>query len=70
MRQLLAQYRSRRLSFYMRPIAYILQLVGLVLTLGSLLWYGFQPTMGPMLYTAMGGVGAFYLGTFLLKRYA
>lgn len=54
----------------MRPIAYILQLVGLVLTLGSLLWYGFQPTMGPMLYTAMGGVGAFYLGTFLLKRYA
>ena len=52
----------------MRPVAYLLQILGLITTLGSLLWFGFQPTMGPMLYTAMGGVAAFYAGTYLLKR--
>ena len=70
LRQLLAQHGSHRLTSHMRPLAYLLQITGLVVTLGSLFWYGFQPTMGPMLYTAMAGTGAFYLGTILLKRQA
>jgi len=54
----------------MRPLAYLLQVAGLVVTLGSLLWFGFQPKMGPMMYTAAVGVGLFYLGVFILKRQA
>jgi hypothetical protein len=52
----------------LRPLAYLLQLSGLVVTLGSLLWFGFQPQMGPMMYTAIVGMGLFYAGYFLLKR--
>ena len=50
------------------PVGYILQVTGLVTTLGSLFWFGFRPQMGPMMYTALVGVGLFYLGTLLRKR--
>ena len=52
----------------MRPLAYLLQVSGLVVTLGSLVWFGFKPQMGPMMYTAIVGVGIFYAGHLLLKR--
>jgi len=52
----------------MRPLAYLLQVTGLVVTLGALYWFGFQPEMGPMMYTALAGAALFYGGTALLKR--
>lgn len=54
----------------MRPLGFVLQVTGLIVTLGALFWFGFQPKMGPMLYTAMVGAGLFYLGTYILKRHA
>lgn len=42
----------------------------MVTTLGALFWFGFQPKMGPMMYTALVGAALFYLGTYLLKRRA
>ena len=61
---------GERSSLPVRPLAIILQITGLVTTLGALFWFGFQPRMGPMMYTAMVGAGLFYLGTFILKRRA
>lgn len=52
----------------MRALGYLLQVTGLVVTLGSFVFYGFQPTMGPMLYTALAGIAAFYGGTALVRR--
>lgn len=54
----------------MRPLGYMLQVIGLVVTLGALFWFGFKPEMGPMMYTALGGALLFYSGTALLKRKA
>lgn len=48
----------------------MLQVTGLVVTLGALFWFGFGPEMGPMMYTALVGAGLFYAGTALLKRKA
>jgi hypothetical protein len=54
----------------MRPAGYLLQVTGLVVTLASLVFFGFRPEMGRMLYTALIGMGIFYLGVYLLKRRA
>jgi hypothetical protein len=51
-----------------RPLSYLLQVFGLVVTLGSLIFFGFKPHMGPMLYTALAGAGIFYTGVVLAKR--
>lgn len=52
----------------MRVLGYLLQVTGLVVTLGGFLFYGFKPTMGPMLYTALIGVALFYSGTALTRH--
>jgi hypothetical protein len=52
----------------MRALGYFLQVTGLVVTLGAFLFFGFKPTMGPMLYTALAGAAAFYGGTVLMRR--
>lgn len=52
----------------MRPLGYFLQVTGLVVTLGAFLYFGFKPTMGPMLYTALVGAALFYGGTALLRH--
>lgn len=54
----------------MRAFAYLLQVTGLVVTLGSLIFFGFKPTMGPMLYTALAGAAVFYAGVVLSKKQA
>lgn len=52
----------------MRALGYLLQILGLVVTLGALVFFGFKPTMGPMLYTALVGAGVFYAGVALSRR--
>ena len=52
----------------MRAAGYFLQVTGLVATVASLVFFGFRPTMGPMLYTALIGIAIFYLGLYLIKR--
>jgi hypothetical protein len=52
----------------MRALGYLLQVTGLVVTLGALVFLGFKPTMGPMLYTALVGAGLFYAGHALSQR--
>jgi len=52
----------------MKALGYLLQVTGLVVTLGAFLFYGFKPTMGPMLYTALIGAAIFYSGTALTKH--
>ena len=52
----------------MRPLGYLLQVTGLVVSLASLVFFGFRAEMGSMLYTALIGIGIFYLGVYLLKR--
>lgn len=52
----------------MRALGYYLQITGLVVTLGSLVFFGFKPHMGPMLYTALAGTGVFYAGVVLSRR--
>jgi len=54
----------------MRPLGYLLQVTGLVTTLASLVFFGFRPEMGRMLYTALVGIAIFYLGVYLIKRRA
>ena len=43
----------------MRPLGYLLQVTGLVVSLASLVFFGFRPEMGRMLYTALIGIALF-----------
>lgn len=52
----------------MRALGYYLQITGLVVTLGSLVFFGFKPHMGPMLYTAIFGALVFYAGVALTRK--
>ena len=52
----------------MRSFGYLLQATGLVVTLGALVFCGFQPSMGRMMYTALAGVVVFYTGVALARR--
>lgn len=45
-----------------------LQVIGLSLTLGAFLSFGFRPTMEQMMLYAGTGIGAFYLGTAVRGR--
>jgi hypothetical protein len=54
----------------MQSLGYLLQVTGLVVTLASLVFFGFRPEMGRMLYSALVGIAIFYLGVYLVKRRA
>lgn len=40
------------------------------MTLGSLVVFGFKPSLGPMMYTALAGVLVFYAGVALARRHS